>query len=144
MHSPAEIPRTGVSAEAEAWLLANPPVQRLAIDHTNADRVRAAIRFGWAKAMAAARAEFDVEERLVEVGGVECLEITAGSDIDVLEIDAATYSKVEQGFTTNIDPASPKDPPDASLVDEQLQVVARRPQPRPVPREPFRHKPRRV
>ena len=79
MDSRPAIPRTGISPEAAAWLEANPPSNRTLIDHDNAEKVRAAIRWGWAPAMAAARAEFAVTETPIEVGGVPCLEIT-GAD----------------------------------------------------------------
>lgn len=80
MHPPSEIPRTGVSPEAEAWLGANPPRPRTEITPHNADRVRAVTRLGWAPAMAAVRDEFPaVVERAIEVGGVDCLEVSAGS-----------------------------------------------------------------
>lgn len=79
MHSPAEIPRTGISSEAHAWLAANPPGPRLEITIDNAETIRDAIRAGWAPAMDAVRDEFDVTERIVEVGGVECLEVTPGT-----------------------------------------------------------------
>ena len=79
MHSPSEIPRTGISPEAAAWLDANPPGARLEITDANAEQVRAAVREGWEPAMAAVRAEFEIEERSLEVGGVECLEVTPAS-----------------------------------------------------------------
>ena len=79
MQSPSEIPRTGISSEAEAWLRANPPAPRPTIDAHNAELIRAAVREGWEPSMAAARAEFAVRERLVEIGGVECLEVTPTS-----------------------------------------------------------------
>ena len=62
MHSPSEIPRTGISPEAAAWLDANPPGARLEITEANAEQVRAAVREGWEPAMAAVRAEFEIEE----------------------------------------------------------------------------------
>lgn len=76
MDSRPTIPRTGISDEARSWLEANPPSERTLIDHDNADRVRAAIRWGWGPSMRAARAEFEPNERDVEVGGVPCLEVT--------------------------------------------------------------------
>jgi len=81
MQSPSARPRTGVSAEAEAWLHANPPADRTAIDEDNAELVRAAVRQGWEPSMAAVRAEFSVRERILEVGGVECLEVTPSSGV---------------------------------------------------------------
>ena len=76
MHAPSEIPRTGISSEALARLEANPPQPRPEITTENAPRVRAVTRLGLAPAMAAVRVEFpDLEERLVEIGGIECLEV---------------------------------------------------------------------
>ncbi|MEO0493075.1 MAG: alpha/beta hydrolase, partial [Actinomycetota bacterium] len=40
---------------------------------------RAAIRWGWAPSMTAARAEFAPNERTLEVGGVPCLEVTGAA-----------------------------------------------------------------
>lgn len=76
MHSPAEIPRTGISPQAAAWLAANPPAPGREITLANAAELRKAVRDGWAPAMARARAEFDVTERVIELDGVECLEVT--------------------------------------------------------------------
>ena len=76
MDSRPAIPRTGISDEARAWLEANPPSERTLIDRDNAEKVRAAIRWGWGPSMRAARAEFAPNEREIEIGGVACLEIT--------------------------------------------------------------------
>lgn len=75
MSSSPEIPRTGISPQAQDWLAANPPAPRLELTAENAADVRSAIREGWAPAMAAARAEFGVAERSVDVGGVDCVEL---------------------------------------------------------------------
>ncbi len=81
MRSPSERPRTGVSTEAELWLRANPPAGRITIDDQNAELVRAAVREGWEPSMAAARAEFAVRENVLEINGVECLEVTPASGV---------------------------------------------------------------
>ncbi|MEM9201349.1 MAG: alpha/beta hydrolase [Actinomycetota bacterium] len=75
MYSRPTISRSGISDEARAWLTANPPENRALITIDNADAIRADIRDGWAPAMAAARAEFDVTETPVEYGGIPCVEI---------------------------------------------------------------------
>lgn len=80
MHSPSEIPRTGISDEAKAWLAANPAGPRLEISIENAESVRETVRAGWEPSMAAVRAEFDVDECPIELGGIECLDVTAGPD----------------------------------------------------------------
>ena len=76
MKSPGTWSRSGISAEARAWLAANPPMDRVPINLDNAAEVRATIRSGWEPSMAAARAEFAPNEREIEVGGVPCLEVT--------------------------------------------------------------------
>ncbi len=76
MDSRPAIPRTGISDEAVAWLEANPPSERMLIDADNAEKVRAAIRWGWAPSMKAARAEFGANEVDIDVGGVPCSEVT--------------------------------------------------------------------
>ncbi len=68
----------GISPEAEAWLTANPRAPRPRITPANADHLRATVKDGFAPAMAAARAEFDVDESDCEIGGVSCLEISTG------------------------------------------------------------------
>ncbi len=84
MNSPAEFPRTGISAEARAWLDANPPSPRELVTPENAERIRSETRAGYAPAMAAARAEFDVGERDIDIAGVACSEITGGDRRDVV------------------------------------------------------------
>ncbi|MEM8706933.1 MAG: alpha/beta hydrolase [Actinomycetota bacterium] len=76
MDSRSSIPRTGISPEARAWLEANPPSDRVQIGLENAAKVRAAIRWGWAPSMKAARDEFAPTETSIEIGGVSCLEVT--------------------------------------------------------------------
>jgi acetyl esterase/lipase len=81
MHSRPAIARTGISDEARAWLDANPPSDRILIDHDNAEKVRAAIRWGWGPSMKAARAEFEPNEHEIEVGGVPCLEVSGPASV---------------------------------------------------------------
>jgi acetyl esterase/lipase len=84
MHSPADSHRTGISPEAQAWLDANSPGPREIVTLENADRIRAETRDGYGPALAAVRAEFEVEEREVVVGDVPCAEIVGGDQADVV------------------------------------------------------------
>ena len=84
MQSPAEIPRTSISAEARSWLAANPVTPREEVTLENAEQIRAATREGYAPAMAAARAEFDIREIDTEIAGVACSEIIGGDRTDVV------------------------------------------------------------
>lgn len=84
MHSAAEFPRSGISVEAQAWLDANPSAPREIVTLENAERIRAETLAGYRPAMAAARAEFPVDERDVIEGGVPCSEIVGGDRADVV------------------------------------------------------------
>ncbi|MEM9468228.1 MAG: alpha/beta hydrolase [Actinomycetota bacterium] len=84
MDSRPAVTRTGISDEATAWLEANPPSERILIGADNAEKVRAAIRWGWSPSMKAARAEFGATETEIEIGGVPCLEVTGPTSAGTL------------------------------------------------------------
>lgn len=84
MESRPPFTRTGISDEAKAWLVANPPAERLGITLENADEVRRAIRDGFEPEMAKARAEFAPTEREITVGGRPCLEITGPASVGIV------------------------------------------------------------